>query len=64
MSRVDTFDVFPTRAKCSYTQGMNRVRFSDDAAPGWYWRADGDPIGPFPTEAEAIADAQGEGSDA
>jgi hypothetical protein len=35
---------------------------------GWYWQPcfpgclpDGDPIGPFPTEAEAIADAQGEG---
>ena len=35
--------------------------------PGWYWWAcfpgcmpDGDPMGPFATEAEAIADAQEE----
>lgn len=39
------------------------------AEPGWYWWScfpgclpDGDPIGPFATEAEALADAQ-EGSD-
>jgi hypothetical protein len=36
----------------------------------WYWHyfpgclPDSEPIGPFPTEAEAIADARGEGSDA
>lgn len=35
--------------------------------PGWYWWAcfpgcmpDGEPCGPFATEAEAIADAQGD----
>ena len=31
-------------------------------AAGWYWHAcflpDGDPMGPFATEAEALADAQ------
>lgn len=37
-----------------------------DLAPGWYWWAcfpgclpDGDPMGPFDTEADAIADAEG-----
>ena len=37
----------------------------DRLAPGWYWWAcfpgclpDGDPIGPFATEAETLADAQ------
>ena len=25
---------------------------------GWYWQSDDDPIGPFDTEAAAIADAQ------
>ena len=41
----------------------------DCPEPGWYWWAcfpgclpDSDPIGPFATEAEALADAQ-EGSD-
>jgi hypothetical protein len=36
-----------------------------ECAPGWYWLAcfpgcmpDGDPFGPFKTEADAIADAQ------
>ena len=35
--------------------------------PGWYWwpcfpgcLLDGDPVGPFDSEAEAIADAQGD----
>ena len=26
---------------------------------GWYWRSDGDPMGPFATEAEAVAAACG-----
>ena len=37
----------------------------EPALPGWYWQAcfpgclpDGDPIGPFATEAEALADAR------
>ena len=39
-------------------------------APGWYWWScfpgclpDGDPIGPFATEAEALADAQSGGEE-
>lgn len=40
---------------------------TDEPMPaGWYWQTcfpgclpDGDPIGPFATEAEALADAQG-----
>jgi hypothetical protein len=35
------------------------------AVPGWYWQScfsgclpDGEPVGPFATEAEALADAQ------
>ena len=39
----------------------------DKYTAGWYWQScfpgclpDSDPIGPFETEAEAIADAQGE----
>ena len=42
---------------------------AESSAEGWYWwpcfpgcLPDGDPIGPFDTEAEALADAQ-EGSD-
>lgn len=41
---------------------------ADDSEPGWYWwfcfpgcLPDGDPVGPFDTEADALADAQGEG---
>lgn len=40
---------------------------ADGDLAGWYWwpcfpgcLPDGDPIGPFPTEAEALADARGE----
>jgi hypothetical protein len=46
-----------------------RVRANDpefpDTEPGWYWWAcfpgcipDGDPMGPFDSEAEALADAR------
>ena len=40
------------------------------SAPGWYWQAcfpgclpDSDPVGPFDSEAEALADAQSESED-
>lgn len=43
----------------SYTQGEE-----DSIAPGWYWQAcfpgclpDGDPMGPFETEEQALEDA-------
>ena len=43
----------------SYTQGEE-----DSYAPGWYWQAcfpgclpDGEPIGPFQSEEEALEDA-------
>lgn len=42
----------------------------DDSHAGYYWQAcfpgclpDSDPVGPFPTEAEALADAQQDASD-
>jgi hypothetical protein len=53
----------------TYTEAEEMgLTYDDDhrPAPGWYYWPnmpnDGTPpIGPFPTEAEAIADAQGEG---
>lgn len=54
-----------------YLEAFSRMTDQDGATldPGWYWWAcfpgclpDGDPIGPFNTQQEAIADAQ-EGAD-
>ena len=52
-----SFEVFFTCG--SFNQGTE-----DSHAPGWYWQAcfpgclpDGDPSGPFETEAEAVANA-------
>lgn len=52
-----------------HSDGVNEAGGSGDDAPadhaGWYWQAcfpgclpDSDPVGPFDTEAEALADAR------
>jgi hypothetical protein len=54
--------------------GTARTEWLDDAGEpydaGWYWwpcfpgcLPDGDPVGPFATEAEALADAQEDAED-
>lgn len=52
-----SFEVF-------FTCGSFEQETEDSHAPGWYWQAcfpgclpDGDPSGPFETEAEAVANA-------
>ena len=68
----------PTRANDPYalpdveTFRLDHTQESDDGAlygPGWYWHAcmpgclpDSDPIGPFPSEQDALDDAR-EGCD-
>ncbi len=61
---IEVFQVDETEAK----HNARHNREYDDGSPeqpGWYWWAcfpgclpDGDPIGPFDTEAEALADAR------
>jgi hypothetical protein len=58
---LEVFEVDDTMIKYSPPAGWK------DSEPGWYWWAcfpgclpDCDPVGPFDTEAEALADAQQE----
>jgi hypothetical protein len=61
----------PKRARDPHALPDCEVYYSDTAdliggnPAGWYWQAcfpgclpDGDPVGPFDTEADALADAQ------
>ena len=47
--------------ECEQCDGVEGAE--DYCTRGWYWqpRTPGDPVGPFDTEAAALADAQGEG---
>lgn len=63
---VEVFKVSHSSSGLGYIDGETIIR--EDAEPmedGWYWWScfpgclpDGDPIGPFDTKAEALADAQ------
>lgn len=71
LPNIETFYLSPGEIE-AYELRTNDDDDDDDGEPlepGWYWHAcfpgclpDGEPMGPFATEAEAVADAQ-EGMD-
>lgn len=70
LPNVETFYVPPQQARAAEQRAADFREHEDCTEAGWYWRAcfpgclpDSDPIGPFTTESEALADAQADASD-
>jgi len=68
LPNVEVFYVHPAETRKSYHNDrlfVGEGEFAGVTEPGWYWWScfpgclpDSDPVGPFATEAEALADAQ------
>lgn len=68
LPNVETFYVSEVEARGNAMNDSEGEEPSPMTEAGWYWwpcfpgcLPDGEPIGPFATEAAAVADAQGEG---
>ncbi len=64
--REQEANALPNGETFDYSDCGENNHYAPDGGPGWYWQPclpsglpHGDPIGPFNTEALAIADAQG-----